>query len=72
MIDHIFSAALAFAVLVGGTAAIGSELMSARQGVTTAVQVVQLDRVVITGRRVPASAPLASADVTQPVAQRLQ
>ena len=49
MIDRLFSLVLLFSVLVGGTLAIGSELLSHRD--TSATTVAHLPRVVITGKR---------------------
>lgn len=47
MIDRIFSVVLTFAVLIGSTLAIGSELYSAQAGADRATY--ELPRVVITG-----------------------
>jgi hypothetical protein len=56
MFDRIFSAALAFCVLAGGTLAVGSAML---EQPTLEVQVVKLPRVEINGR---ASAKLAQAE----------
>ena len=53
MSEHALSAALAFALLAGGAAAIGSEMFSPRQGRApeAALQVVTLPTVTVTGQR---------------------
>ena len=60
MIDRLFTAALAFCILAGGTAAIGSALFgldspALRQQQAAAGTVIQLPRVEIVGKRVPAT-----------------
>ena len=77
MIDRYFTAALTLALLVGGTLAIGSELLGmdrpgAPQAALQAHAVVQLPTVVITGRRLPAASAVASNDSAEPGAQRVQ
>lgn len=69
MIDRLFAAALTFAVLTGATLAIASELWPAAH---RDAPVVQLERVVIVGKRVAQAAPLAQADALKPTAQSLQ
>lgn len=49
MIDRLFPLVLTFAVLTGGTLAIGSEFFSAQAEANHASAVVTLPRVVITG-----------------------
>ena len=52
MTDNILSIALIFALLAGGTAAIGSELMGSRSTpAADATAVVTLPTVVVTGHR---------------------
>jgi hypothetical protein len=73
MRDVLFTAILAFAVLVGGTAAIGSELLmdktarlerlSAR--LAASPKVIVLPMVTVTGRYADAAAPVASARVAR-------
>ena len=78
MIDRYFTAALTFALLIGGTLAIGSELFDmnrpALQKTALAAQatVVQLPTVVVIGRRTPHASAVASSDLKEHGAQRLQ
>ena len=78
MIDRYFTAALTFALLIGGTLAIGSELFEmnrpALQRTALAEQpsVVQLPTVVVIGRRTPPASAVASSNLKEPGAQRLQ
>ncbi|MEO8060182.1 MAG: hypothetical protein ABI671_17850 [Burkholderiales bacterium] len=77
MIDRYFTAALAFALLLGGTLAIGSALLGmdrpgAPKVAAQAHAVVQLPTVVITGRRLPAASAVASTEAAEPGAQRVQ
>lgn len=72
MRDVLFTAILAFAVLVGGTAAIGSELLMDKTAriervtarLATAPRVIVLPKVTVTGRYADAaaSATVARAD----------
>ncbi len=72
MIDRIFSALLTFCLLAGGTAAIGSALFEDTTP-AQAVTVITLPTVEITGKREPASSPIASNEVTaEPTARQLQ
>ena len=59
MIDRLFSLILLISVLVGGTLAIGSELLNHRD--TSATTVAHLPRVVITGKRLQGT-EMARAD----------
>ena len=57
MIDRLFLATLTFCVLIAGTLAIGSAMFkpgqhSAVQAAAAPLRIVQLDRVVITAKRV--------------------
>jgi hypothetical protein len=62
MFDRIFSAALAFCVLAAGTLAVGTAMLEQHE------HVVQLPRVEVTGKRVPAPADkLAQAEVPSAV-----
>ena len=72
MTDHILSAALTFALLAGGTAAIGSELLGSHRSQTPAARVarVTLPTVQITTRRPATTAVLVAA--TSAAAQRVQ
>ena len=69
MIDRLFSAALAFTLLAGGTTAIGHEMFQGRPAGRAEVQVVQLPRVEVIGVRTEAAAArIASASSEAPVA----
>ncbi|TMH30351.1 MAG: hypothetical protein E6H58_14395 [Betaproteobacteria bacterium] len=59
MFDRTFSAALTFCMLAAGTLAIGSAMLEQPEP-----QVVHLERVVVTGKRV-ASAPVDAKQVAQ-------
>jgi len=75
MIDRLFTTILTFAVLTGGTLAIGSELFAPRQGAAPEVRIATLPRVVVTGSRQTADTALAQAsaaaqqDRATPIAQ---
>ena len=72
MMDRIFSAALTFCLLAGGTLAIGSAMFGGDQRpVAPHVRVVQLERVVIVGKRL-APATVATSDATESASQRVQ
>ena len=69
MIDRIFTAVLTFALLIGGTLAIGSALfgLDHRSQTTPRVKVVQLEPVLVIGKRLVASTALAhGAEAAQP------
>lgn len=78
MIDRYFTAALTFALFIGGTLAIGSELIgmnrpgAQKTTLTARATVVQLPTVVIIGRRIPPASAVASTDIKEQGAQRLQ
>ena len=59
MFDRIFSAALAFCVLAGGTLAVGTAMFEQPE---PALQVVHLPRVEITGKRPQAAVKIAQAE----------
>ena len=65
MIDRLFSAALAFTLLAGGTAAIGSAMFESRPTTQREVHIVQLPRVEIVGQRQVATASEAQGATTQ-------
>lgn len=56
MRDTTFTAVLAFSVLVGGTAAIGSELLVGRQPARVEAPVLTMPMVTVVGRAAPAAA----------------
>ena len=62
MIDRLFSLALLFSVLVGGTLAIGSELLAPRHDAIAEARIATLPRVVVTGRKLPVQTKVARAD----------
>ena len=74
MIDRIFFAALTLCLLIGGTLAIGSEMLGLNDHVSPQIQaqVIQLPRVVITGTRQAATTEVADTERTEPVQQRVQ
>ena len=78
MIDRFFSAALTFCVLIAGTLAIGSAMLGMDQRVaaptaaSAPVRVVQLERVVIVGKRLTPSREVAQTEAGERSAQHLQ
>ena len=72
MIERVFSAALTFTLLAGGTYAVGSELFAGRQQAAPLTQAaaIELPRVEITGRRPTGLVALGDCDGAEPV--RLQ
>ena len=60
MIDRLFNLVLTLCVLIGGTAAIGTELFSSRAD--SDARVATLPRVVITGKKQPATTEVARAE----------
>ena len=74
MIDRFFSAALTFCLLAAGTAAIASLMFAPRIEAprASAVQIVQLPRVVIVGHRLAPATEVAKSDRTETAAARLQ
>jgi hypothetical protein len=78
MIDRYFTAALTFALFIGGTLAVGLELFGmGRPGahkttLSAQANVVQLPTVVVIGRRIQPASAVASSDIQEPGAQRLQ
>lgn len=78
MIDRFFTAALTFALLIGGTLAIGSELFGMdragahKTALTAQARVVQLPTVQVIGRRIQPASAVASTSLGESGAQRLQ
>ena len=78
MIDRIFSAALTFALLIGGTLAIGAALFgvdrpqTTSQASTARPKVVQLQNVVVVAKRLAPIAKLALTEETAVAARRVQ
>ena len=78
MIDRYFTAVLTFALFIGGTLAIGSELFgmdrrgAQKTALTAQETVVQLPWVVVIGRRTPHASAVASTDIKEPGAPRRQ
>ncbi|CAM5795524.1 hypothetical protein [Rhizobacter fulvus] len=68
MIDRLFTATLTFCLLIGGTLAIGSAMLGIDQPVASPraasapAQVVQLERVVIVGKRLAPTTDVAQSD----------
>jgi hypothetical protein len=68
MIDRLFLATLTFCVLIAGTLAIGSAMLgldqhsAARRAAAAPVRIVQLERVVVTAKRMAPNAKLAQGD----------
>lgn len=77
MIDRLFLATLTFCVLIGGTIAIGSAMLgldhraAAPKAASAPVRTVQLERVVITAKRIAAPTDVAQTEAS-PVTQRVQ
>jgi len=69
MIERLFSAALTFTLLAGGTYAIGSELFAGSRQAPSLKQAaaVELPRVEITGRRPTGLVALGDCDAAEPV-----
>lgn len=78
MIDRIFSAALTFCLLIAGTLAIGAAMFgldqrgAAPKAAAAPTRVVQLERVVIVGKRLVPATKVAQADAREPAAARVQ
>ena len=70
MIDRLFSAALAFCVLAGGTAAIGSALFETHSGGRTEARIVELPPVVVVGQRMAAAPQVVELPAVLVVGQR--
>jgi hypothetical protein len=66
MIDRIFFAALTFCLLIAGTLAIGAAMFGEARSASAGARVVQLERVVIVGKRVAPASAVAEASATRP------
>lgn len=78
MIDRLFSAALTLCLLIGGTLAIGSAMLGldrhaiAPHATPAAARVVQLEPVVVIGKRVAPGTTVANTDGAEPATQRVE
>lgn len=78
MIDRVFTALLTFALLTGGTLAIGSALLEidprsvAAQTVRSDAKVVQLERVVVIGKRQRSATAVAQRADSDPATRRVE
>jgi hypothetical protein len=76
MIDRIFSAALTFALLIGGTLAIGAALFGmdrpqvSSQASASRPKVVQLQNVVVVAKRLTPTEKVAVSDETDAAVRR--
>jgi hypothetical protein len=66
MIDRIFFAALTFCLLIAGTLAIGVAMFGEARSASAQARVVQLERVVVVGKRAAAASAVAQASATRP------
>ena len=78
MIDRLFLATLTFCVLIAGTLAIGSAMLgidhrpAVQRAAAVPVRIVQLNRVVITGKRAVPATDVAQTEPASPATQRVQ
>ena len=72
MIDRLFLAALTLCVLLTGVVAIGSALQDNLPQSAEQVRIVQLERVVVTGKRLAPAAEVAATERDEPATQRAQ
>ena len=78
MIDRIFSAALTFCLLIGGTLAIGSAMFGTERNAlaphtaAALVKLVQLERVVVVGKRLAPASAVATSEANEPATHRVQ
>ena len=77
MIDRIFSTALTFCLLIAGTLAIGAAMFSvdprsaASKAAVAPARVVQLERVLVIGKRIVLVTEVARTESREPVTERL-
>ncbi len=62
MFERIFTPALTFMLLAGGTFAVGSELFASNRAAPAQMAVIQLPRVEIIGHRIAAPVTVAETD----------
>jgi hypothetical protein len=72
MTDRLFLAILTICVFMTGVTAIGSAVFENLPRSAERVQVVQLERVVVTGKRLAPASEVAATDRTEPATQRAQ
>ena len=72
MIDRLFLAALTLCVFLTGVVAIGSALKDNLPQSAEQVRIVQLERVVVTGKRLAPPAEVAVTGRDEPATQRAQ
>ena len=72
MTDRLFLATLTLCVFMTGVAAIGSALFENLPRPAEQVRVVQLERVVVTGKRLAPASEVAATERVEPAAQRAQ
>lgn len=72
MIDRLFLAALTLCVFLTGVVAIGSALQDNLPQSAEQMHIVQLERVVVTGKRLAPAAEVAATERNEPATQRAQ
>ena len=72
MIDRLFLAALTLCVFLTGVVAIGSALQDNLPQSAEQMHIVQLERVVVTGKRLAPAAEVAATERDEPATQRAQ
>lgn len=72
MIDRLFLAALTLCVFLTGVVAIGSALQDTLPQSAEQMHIVQLERVVVTGKRLAPAAEVAATERNEPATQRAQ
>ena len=72
MIDRLFLAALTLCVFLTGVMVIGSALQDNLPQPAQQVRIVQLERVVVTGKRLAPAAKVAATERVEPATQRTQ
>jgi tRNA A37 threonylcarbamoyladenosine dehydratase len=72
MTDRLFLATLTICVFMTGVAAVGSALVENLPRTAEQVRVVQLERVVVTGKRLAPASAVAVTERVEPATQRAQ